>query len=116
MYNRFAIIQQDLCKLERRVLENALAILSRGGNRHALNNLVGPGHRVTVAGSVAYVTKCELVPVLRTDYRNWTQEIPILHNGTHKFADPITYILSDYATVIPCDTITPARWFLDGEW
>ncbi len=37
-------------------------------------------------------------------------------NGTLKFADPITYILSNYAKVIPCDTITPAHWFLDGKW
>ncbi len=63
MHDRFAIIQQDLCKVERKVLEPSLATLTGGSNKYALNDLVGPRHLVT-GRVVAYVTKCvsELPP------------------------------------------------------
>ncbi len=56
MYDRFALIQQDPCKVERQVLENATNTLVGSNNRYALNSLLGPGHRVTTVGTTAYVT------------------------------------------------------------
>ncbi len=35
-------------------------------------------------------------------------------NNTIKFADPISFTLSGYATIIPCDQVT--RWNIDGHW
>ncbi len=37
-------------------------------------------------------------------------------NRTIRFADPITRVLSEYATIIPCDSLAPVRWFVDGIW
>ncbi len=37
-------------------------------------------------------------------------------NNTVKFADPISFTLSNYATVIPCDPVAPPRWNIDGHW
>ncbi len=33
-----------------------------------------------------------------------------------RFADPITRVLSKYATIVPCDSLAPVRWFMDGVW
>ncbi len=55
----------------------------------------------------------------RIEYRNCTQEIPVRlasSNNTAKFADPISFTLSNYATVIPCDPVAPPRWNIDGHW
>ncbi len=30
--------------------------------------------------------------------------------------DPISYTLSNCATVIPCDPVAPPRWSIDGHW
>ena len=32
------------------------------------------------------------------------------------FADPITRVLSEYATIVPCDSLALVRWFVDGIW
>ncbi len=37
-------------------------------------------------------------------------------NRTIRFADPITRVLSKNATIIPCDSLAPVRWFVDGIW
>ncbi len=37
-------------------------------------------------------------------------------NRTLRFADPITRVLSEYATIIPCNPLAPVRWFMDGIW
>ncbi len=37
-------------------------------------------------------------------------------NKTIKFVDPISYILSNYATVILCNPVSPPQWCIDGHW
>ncbi len=119
MYERFAQVQRGLCDLERKVLDNTLTDLRDSDGRYALNNLLGPGHRVTTSGATAYVTRCQPTPATRTDYTNCTNEIPVRVKGDAnriRFADPITYILTEYATVLPCDPIMPPRWLTDDQW
>ncbi len=119
MYRSFATIHGKICEVERKTLENALTTLAGGQNRYALHSLLGPGHRVTRLGAVAYVYKCKPVNAARAEHRNCTQEIPVRlgnTNRTIKFADPITRVLSEYATVVPCDSLAPVRWFVDGVW
>ncbi len=89
------------------------------GYRYALNSLLGPGHRVTTVGATAYVTRCQGVQAARIEYRNCTQEIPVRlssSNNTIKFADPISFTLSGYTTIIPCDPVAPPRWNIDAHW
>ncbi len=59
MYDRFALIQRDLCRVEGQVLENAINTLAGSSNRYALNLLLGPGHWVATVGATAYVTCCQ---------------------------------------------------------
>ncbi len=99
--------------------ENALTTLTRGQNRYALHSLLEPGHRVTWLGAVAYIYKTKPMDTAQAEHYNCTQEIPVRlgkTNRTLKFADPITRVLSDYATIVPCDPIAPVRWFVDSVW
>ncbi len=32
------------------------------------------------------------------------------------FADPISFTLSSYTTIIPCNPVAPPRWNIDGHW
>ncbi len=73
------------------------------------NSLLGPGYRVTTSRATACITKCQATPATQADYPNCTHEIPVHvegHANKIKFANPITFILSDYATVCPCNLIT----------
>ncbi len=119
MYRSFATTHRKICEIERKTLENALTTLAGGHNRYALHSLLGPGHRVTHLGEVAYVYKCKPVNAAWAEHRNCTQEIPVRlgnTNRTIRFADPITRVLSEYATIVPCDSLAPVRWFVDGIW
>ncbi len=108
-----------VCEIEQKTLENALTTLAGGQNRYALHSLLGPGHRVTRLGAAAYVYKSKPVNAARAEHRNCTQEIPVRlgnTNRTIRFADPITRVLSEYAMMVPCDSLAPVRWFVDGVW
>ncbi len=119
MYYRFTLMQQDLCKVETQVLENALNTLARSNNRYALNSLLGPRHRVTTVGATTYVTRCQGLQAARIEHRNCTQEILVWlssSNSSIKFVDLISYTLSNYAMVLPCNPVAPPMWSINGHW
>lgn len=117
-YDRFEILQTGLCQMERKVLAARLQMLAANQNPYALLDLYGPGHAVYVAGAVAYVAKCVEVEAIRLDYPNCTKEIPlgVGPNRTLRFADPFTFILRTFPTILPCDNIMPIRWRINGRW
>ena len=116
MYDRFEAVQRDLCETDRKVLSTRLQLMSGSHNPHSLNDLMGPGHSVQVAGAVAYVTQCVLVEAIKVEYRNCTLEIPVTVNGTLRFADPLSWVLRDVPVTVPCDSTAPVRWLLNGDW
>lgn len=116
MYNRFEEVQQQICQLERNTLANKLQAISGGSNPHALLDLYGPGHRVFTAGAVAYVTRCVAVEATRTEYPNCTEEVPMSVNGSLHFADPFTWNLREFPTIVPCSSAMPVRWKINGDW
>ena len=38
------------------------------------------------------------------------------NSSTIEFADPQTFVLSPYPTVLPCNTVNPVRWLIQGTW
>ena len=115
---KFEEVQQELCRIERKTIFNKLQALAGTQNRYALNDLLGTGHQVYIAGAAAYVTKCREVEVTRTEYPNCTVEVPVIRQNetTVRFADPVTWVLQDYPTVIPCSSYAPVRWKIMGAW
>ena len=115
-YNRIEELTADLCQVDRKRLYNKLQALSGASNQYALLDLYGPGHTVTVAGAVAYVTQCTPVEVTLAPYPNCTMEVPVLLNGSTRFADPYTWVLHEYGTEVVCNDIMPISWKINGVW
>ena len=115
MDKRFAEIQKMVCENERKILSGKLAMIA-SDSKSALLDTYGPGHAITRAGAVAYITVCvpRLAKVRQTE--NCTQEIPVHIANYTAYADPLTMVLQPYAAVIPCDSITPVRWRIKGHW
>ncbi len=67
-------------------------------------------------GTVAYVASCIAVEAQKADFQNCTKEIPVRVGNKTRFADPFTYILTDFPTVLPCSDLTPVRWYIAGKW
>jgi len=123
MNSRFESIQFDLCRTEQKTHFNKLQAIAMR-NPYALLDVYGRGHSIEVAGAVAYITKCQPREASIVAYPNCTTEIPLRlrsSNGTELvgdmvFADPLTWILKDYGTIIPCSDIHPVRWQVAGTW
>ena len=79
-------------------------------------DLYRPGHVYYRAGAVAYISKCAPTMATLTDHPNCTTEIPVLVNGTKRFADPLSWVLRDYPQEIPCSNTMPVRWKIDDAW
>lgn len=116
VYKRFDAVTKDLCILDKRVLHTKLHALAGTHNPYALLDIMGAGHTVYTAGAVAYVAQCLQVEGHRVDHPNCTEEVPMLINGTVMFADPLTWILKSFPTVIPCSDLMPVRWKISGVW
>jgi hypothetical protein len=117
---RFSEIQHHLCRLERKSLYNKLQAIAGGRNPYALMDIATRGHRLYVAGAVAYIIKCKVIEATLTSYPNCTKEIPVTTGNAsdvvHRFADPITKVLTDYPTVLPCSELMPVRWRIMDTW
>jgi hypothetical protein len=118
MYERFERIQTDLCEVDRKVLHARLQSVAAGDSRYSLVDLYGPGHSLHVAGAVAYVTSCVEKEATLVAAENCTLEIPVSvqPNNTKRFADPMTWVLHDFPTVVPCDDLMPIRWKVHNDW
>ena len=112
---RFAALQSLVCQNERKILTAKLHMIA-ADNRHALLDTYGPGHAITRAGSVAYVTVC--VPRLAKirQVTNCSQEIPVAMGNVTGYADALTFVLQPFPTLLPCDPITPVRWKINDHW
>ena len=113
---RFQLVQSELCQLERKILSNTLRDLAGGNSRYALYDAVGIGHAFYKAGATAYVIKGVMKEAVQASHPNCTEEIPVMVEGRKRFADPITWVLSDFPTVIPCSDVMPVRWLIAGDW
>jgi len=116
VHARFAAILGNLCKLERATLHLKLQAIAGANNPYSLLDLYGPGHVYYRAGAVVYINKCSAVDATLTDHRNCTTEIPVLINGTKRFADPLSWVLRDYPQELPCTNIMPIRWKIADVW
>ena len=112
---RFIRLHSLICKNERSILFQRLSLLS-DDNSAALLESFGPGHTVTRAGGVAYVTVCAPVRATLRTYGNCTQEIPVMVGNKTLFADPLLLTLKHFPTIVPCDHLIPIRWRINDEW
>ena len=113
---RFEDIVADICLLDRKIMFNKIQAIAGVENPYALNDLYGPGHHIYKVGVNAYVAKCTPIDANRAEYPNCTHEIPVLVKGKVRFADPFTFVLKSFPTLVICSAIMPVRWKIGGEW
>ncbi len=116
MNERFAAIWAAVCNVEAKTRHNKLQAMAAGDSPYSLMDTHGPGHLVLKAGAVAYVLACPARAAVLRDHHNCTQEIPVLVGNRTVFADPLSWILKEFPTTVPCDSLTPIRWKIHGVW
>ena len=111
----FAQLSESLCETNREVLTTKLKALASGSSYMLLGDY-GLGHKVTVAGAVAYVHRCANKTAIMRDVDRCYREIPVTVDGEPAFADPFTYNLQPFGTEQPCTPVTPVAWHIMGKW
>ena len=114
---RFVSVYNNLCSIDRKATLLQLRLIGKDNALIPLD-LYGPGHVATVAGAVAYITKCVPVQAAIREERQCTTDIPIhLKEGNRTvFADPITFIVKSTSRIYPCSPIQPVRFQIEGDW
>ena len=112
----FRRVAQAMCELDRKTLSNKLQAIAGESTPYALMDLYGPGYTSYISGAVAYIAQCVPIQVVRAEYPNCTQEIPVKYNGDPMFMNPITRIIQRHPTVVPCSDIMQIRWEIEGKW
>ena len=112
---RFLEVRDAICENERKFIAAQLA-MSASHSSYALIHTHGVGHVLTRAGSVVHITACTPRMAKYRAFPNCTQEIPIQMQNETAFADPLTWVIQRYPTVVPCDRITPIMWMINGRW
>ena len=115
-YNKFTQFSSALCELRRSQLVTKLQAIIGANNPYSLTELYGPGHMIVKAGLAAYVIRCARVEATKAEYKNCTEEVPVMINGTLRFADPYSWVVQNLPTVLPCSAISPVRWSIHGRW
>ena len=121
LVDTFRVVESQICERERASKINDLQALSGSQNQHAVLEHFNPGTQVEVVGGTAYLRQCPQVEARwYGGMKNCTQEIPVEipdGNGTKiRFADPLSFIVKRYPSVIPCSSITPPRFRIQGSW
>ncbi len=119
--DQFAMITDEMCKIDRRTLYTRLQSIASANNPYALDDLFGKGVSIQHAGATAYVTKCVPVEVKPVTQQNCSIEIPVRRVGrptdtTIEYVDPMSFILKQFPVIVPCSVLMPIRWKIGNEW
>ena len=126
---KFAGIQQQLCDVSLEGKLHQLSDVAGNGNHYALRKLVVPGvglngRKYIPGGAAGYVASCPERNATLFAFPNCTLQIPIMLTGRTNgnltqeihFADPITMVVQRLPTIVPCSTLMPIRWLIQGQW
>ncbi len=121
LQDQFALINNEMCKMDRRTMSTRLQSIAGVDNPYALTDLFGRGVTIRKAGATAYVTKCVPVEVNLATMPNCSLEIPVLRAGSApdtpiEFVDPLSYVLKSFPVLVPCSALMPIKWKIGDEW
>ncbi|KAM0728880.1 hypothetical protein ACS0PU_004234 [Formica fusca] len=104
------------CKLEKRMLHNALAIATQAPDIFAYHLMKGPGYMALLAGEVIHIIKCVPVDVKLARTKECYDQLPVIRENRTHFLTPQTHILLQQGTQTTCNPFAPAMYLLGDSW
>ncbi|CAB0033660.1 unnamed protein product [Trichogramma brassicae] len=104
------------CKLERKIIENALAIATLQPSELAYQILGERGVMAVPAGECVHFVTCLRVNLEIRDTNDCYNEIPVQHGNKSLFLAPRSRILIAYGKKITCDTRMPPMFKIGQIW
>ncbi|CAB0043046.1 unnamed protein product [Trichogramma brassicae] len=104
------------CKLERKVIENALAIATLQPSELAYQILGERGVMAVPAGECVHFVTCLRVNLEIRDTNDCYNEVPVQHGNESLFLAPRSRILIAHGKKITCDTRMPPMFKIGQIW
>ncbi|EZA46687.1 hypothetical protein X777_03446 [Ooceraea biroi] len=111
---RNILIQQ--CSLERKMMQNALAIATQSPDIFAYYLMKGPGYMALLAGEVIHIVKCVPVEVKILRTSECYNQLPVTLKNETYFLTPQTHVLLKQGTQISCNPLAPTMYLLGDSW
>lgn len=109
-------VMQKRCEMEQDLLRNSQTLALIKPEEFAYNYQKGPGYTAVITGEVARLIKCTPVEVKVSRTEQCYQELPVTHGNKIYYLTPKTHILKRKGYEIPCNTILPSMYEVDGIW
>ena len=104
------------CELERKVLQNSLALAIVNPDQFAATYMRAPGYTAIITGEVIQIIKCTKVEVTLAPTERCYQELPVLQDGEVRYLSPRTRLLKRRGFEIDCNIMLPSTYEIDGQW
>lgn len=106
----------DLCKVEKSLLETRLISARINPHEFASNLMKTQGYTAVIAGEVIYIIQCKAVVVVLASTGGCYQEITVKRDDQILFMSPVTHVLQQHGTQIECTPLLPAKYKFYGKW
>jgi len=108
------LLQQ--CSLERKMMQNALAIATQSPDIFAYHLMKGPGYMALLAGEVIHIIKCVPVEVTLIRTEQCYNQLPVTRKNQTYYLTPQTHILLRQGIQTTCNSFAPAMYLLGDAW
>lgn len=113
MYNLF---HKRTCELRNTQLNHLISLAYLNPEQFAWNYAKHPGVAAIMGGEVIYLMSCNPVLTKFRDTDMCYQEFPVSYQNKSMYLKPKTRILVDTGTQVPCTSVTPSLFQIDGVW
>lgn len=112
----YRVIRHNDCLLSKATLQNKLTMAR--SHPYIMGNMIDEedGFMNVVGGDILYVTKCQPVNVQVAQKTTCHNNIPVIYLNKTKYVNPSGKIITDESAEVPCSSITPPAYFMDGSW
>lgn len=104
------------CKVQQEVLRTSQTLAIIKPDEFAYNYNKGPGFTAIITGEVIRMIKCVPVEVKLDPTKIWYQELLARRGNSTYFLTPWTHVLKTIGFEVPCNTLLPPMYDVDGVW
>lgn len=112
----YANLLQKKCELERETLQTRLLIAPHYPAEFALWFTKEQGYMVVPRGELIYLIKCQPVEVLIRKTERCYIELPVNYTNRNYFMAPVTHLLQERGSEIPCSDLLNPGYQINGDW
>lgn len=106
----------ELCKVEKSLLETRLINARVNPTEFASNLMKRTGYTAVIAGEIIYIIQCLPTYVILAPSTSCYQEIPVRKDNVTLFMSPVTHVLQRHSIQIQCTPLLPAKYRFGSDW